>query len=228
MLDDALCFITASEKWIEDFCLPQKINGLKFNELLPQLNFYWSELFYKCLKGEISKGEDLFFVQANNIPVWLKWDIRAWYTIEKKIGGVLIFTEDVTEIKSKTEENEKIFEVLNTTSEIARIGAWQRNFNTGTALWSKITREILEVPDDYDFKITLNSAINFYKQGEDSDLVKKSVEDAIHLGKPFDINANLITAKGNNKTVRVVGYPIFKNGECEKLLGIFQDITNVA
>ncbi|HVX28619.1 MAG TPA: PAS domain-containing protein [Parafilimonas sp.] len=224
MLDEDLRFIKVSEKWIKDFNLSENIAGLKFSELLPQVNFYWQELFYSCLKGEVSKGEDLFFVQPNNKGMWLKWDIRAWYTLEKKIGGVLIFTEDITDAKSQAEEHEKILEILDKTSEIARIGAWKRNFKTNTGFWSKITKEILEVPEDY--HATLSAAINFYKEGKDRELVKKSIDNAIQFGKSFDIEAKLITAKGNTKLVRVIAYPIFRNGECEKLLGIFQDITD--
>ena len=57
--------------------------------------------------------------------------------------------------------------------------------------------------------------------------VQKAVKNSLEKGQSFDLEADIITAKGNLKKVRVVGYPEFYNGRCENLSGIFQDITNL-
>lgn len=224
MLNNKFQYITTSQKWLTDFHLQQKeITGTDLFENLPQLRLQFTPMFTNALNGIADNGEDLFFVKDSKTAIWLKWDVRPWYTLEKKIGGILVYTENVTTLKEQIQENEKIFEIFSKTSEVARIGAWKRNFKTGATFWNKITRQILEVSESY--QPTLETSINFYKRGKSRELIQHVIQKAIEEGVAFDVVAKLITAKGNCKKVRVIGYPVFKDNTCEKLLGIFQDIT---
>ncbi|TFF36392.1 hypothetical protein [Mucilaginibacter psychrotolerans] len=65
----------------------------------------------------------------------------------------------------------------------------------------------------------------YYKEGKNRALMKTTIFEAINLGKSFDVQAEIVTAKGNLKRVRVIGYSEFKNGKCEKLFGLFQEIS---
>ncbi|MFH1160986.1 MAG: PAS domain S-box protein [bacterium] len=44
--------------------------------------------------------------------------------------------------------------------------------------------------------------------------------------KPYDLELEMITAKGNNKWVRTIGHPVKDGGKVIKLRGSFQDITD--
>ena len=133
----------------------------------------------------------------------------------------MLFIEDITLQKLKDLENKKILEILNKTNEIARIGAWKRNFVTDTTIWSKIARDIMEDTDD--FELDLEFAGKICKEGKSRHLTQRVIKRALEFGEHFDIKVDIITAKGNQKKVRIVGYPEFKNGKCERLMGIFQE-----
>jgi len=111
---------------------------------------------------------------------------------------------------------------LEKAGEIAKIGTWKKNFNTNKNLWSKVTKEILEVQDDFSADVT--TSLNFYEQGETRKRMETVFHNAMEKGSPFDIKTVIITGKGNRKTVRLIGYPDFKNGKCERLFGIIQQI----
>jgi two-component system sensor histidine kinase/response regulator len=108
-------------------------------------------------------------------------------------------------------------------SQQARIGTWEVDLVSNKVYWSSMTKDIHEVSSDY--QPELSESINFYKEGESRDkiqmLVKKSIED----GTDFEQDLQLITAKGNEIWVAGRGRSEFVNGECVRLYGSFQDIT---
>ncbi|AYL95168.1 PAS domain-containing protein [Mucilaginibacter celer] len=225
MLDNDLGYLAYSQKWQHYFKAGDDtvLNVLKLYNLGQNAND-WELILSNCLQGTPYSSNEQLIEFIDGRQLWIKWDIRPWYQQNDMIGGVIIAADDVTAIKQRDIENQKLLEILNKTNEITRTGAWKRNFDNGTAIWSKILKEILEVPPD--FEPTVELAFNFYKEGKDRDLVKAALHSAITHGTPFDIEATLVSAKGNLKRVRVIGYPEFSNGVCHKLSGIFQELSN--
>lgn len=223
MLDQSMKFIAASQKYIEDYHLEFKlVEGSDYDDIFPASDPKWKKIHQAALKGKVLNGEDLSFQRENGSQIAIKWDIRPWRNQQGDIGGILIFTEDITALKLKEEENRKILEILSKANEAIRIGAWKKNFKNNTGYWSKVTREILEVAAD--FNPTSAPEFEFYKEGASRTKMKKLISEAMSLGQSFDVTTEIITARGNRKTVRVVGYSEFRKGKCERLFGIFQEI----
>jgi PAS domain S-box-containing protein len=57
------------------------------------------------------------------------------------------------------------------------------------------------------------------------ELIGKAFEEAIEHGRPYDLEVEMTTAKGNRKWVRAVCAAWLKNGKVTKLRGTVQDIT---
>lgn len=107
--------------------------------------------------------------------------------------------------------------------EVARIGSWELDLLASKLYWSKQTKAIHEVPADY--SPNLETAIEFYKEGESRDAIQHVVQEAIEQGKDWNIEIQLITAKGNPIWVSTYGEAEFENGQCIRLIGTFQDVT---
>lgn len=224
MLDKNLSIVAVSQKWILDYALEKvKVIDKYIFDVLPQTEALFHEVYNKCLLGQSDKNEEALIEKSDGSPGWIRWDIRPWFADPDEIGGIMIYTEEITRFKLKEEQSRHIAEILKKTSEISRIGTWSRNFRTHGVEWSDVLREILEVPAD--FKPDRNVMLNFYKEGESRALVEQSLQNAINKGINFDIEVELISAKGNIKLVRVVGYPEFYNGKCENVSGILQEIS---
>lgn len=112
--------------------------------------------------------------------------------------------------------------LLHKVNMLARIGGWEMDVIKGTIYWSEITGEIHEVEPGY--VPQLSTAINFYKAGKDRDLITQKIKEAIEWGKPWDVELQIITAKNNERWIRSVGETEFKDGECIRVYGSFQDI----
>lgn len=112
--------------------------------------------------------------------------------------------------------------LLEAMSEQARIGVWELDLTEQSVYWSKMTKEIHEVP--LNFKPTLGGSIDFYKQGESRDQIEKLVADAIENGTAFKQQLQIVTAKGKDVWVIATGESEFENGVCTRLFGSFQDV----
>lgn len=225
MLDTDMVFMAASQKWILDNKLQTKeISGKSIYEVIPKIRLKHMEIFNSCLSGAINIAETEFSENENGIIYWLHWTVKPWYTKAEQIGGLLIYAEDVTSMKLNDNDDKIISEILDSTSEIMQVGAWTRDFVTNTTIWSKTLKQILEVPDD--FNPDLATAFSFYKEGASRDLATKGFNDTFKNGTRFDIEVDMVTAKGRNIRARLVGYPDFEDGKCLRISGVFHVLLN--
>ena len=93
--------------------------------------------------------------------------------------------------------------MLNHALALSKIGFWQFNINTQELFWSEITRKIHEVPEDY--VPTVESGINFYKEGEHRKKISEAVSTAINEGKPWEVDLILVTYTKKEIWVRAKG-----------------------
>ncbi|MDQ3049021.1 MAG: ATP-binding protein, partial [Bacteroidota bacterium] len=121
-------------------------------------------------------------------------------------------------------EKKHLEDLLSMSNSLARIGSWELNLQKGSLFWSGITKEIHEVPMDY--VPELQTAINFYKEGTSRELIDMKVKDAIENETPWDVELQIVTAKGNVRWVRVIGETEFLFGKCVRVYGSFQDIND--
>ena len=112
--------------------------------------------------------------------------------------------------------------LLESMSELARIGSWRVDLKNEEISWSKVTCEIHEVSTDY--KPDLQTAINFYKPGKSREEIQELVRKGMETGKAWNTELQIITAKGKEVWVAAMGQPELENGKVVGLLGTVQDI----
>jgi signal transduction histidine kinase len=155
--------------------------------------------------------------------VWLNWEMKPWESMGK-VAGIIIHTVDVTKERELEAQKDRIQNVLELTNNVVRVGAWEYEIDNDELYWSDVTKEIHEV--GYDYKPTLQKAIDFYEEGRHRATMLKVLDDAIKKGESYDVELKIITANENELWVRAVGKPIFENKKCIKLLGIFMDVDD--
>ncbi len=135
-----------------------------------------------------------------------------------KVTGAAKIVHNITARK-------QLEDLLNKTNQLARIGSWEVNLVNNSLYMSDITKELHEV--DKGFIPDMKIAVNFYKEGADRDRILKAVQEAINTGAAYDLQLQIITAKGNERWVRTIGNAEFHNGKCIRLMGSFQDIDAI-
>jgi PAS domain S-box-containing protein len=104
MLDREMRYIAASSRWMADYHLGDRdIIGLYHHEIFPELTDEIKEVLRNGLAGEItSVNEDRFERQDGSVQ-WLAWEVRPWHNGGNEIGGIIIFSEDITKRKKDQE-----------------------------------------------------------------------------------------------------------------------------
>ncbi len=145
---------------------------------------------------------------------WISWTSSEVFG---KDNYMFAYGRDITE-KAQLEQ------LLNQAQRMARIGGWELDLRNEELYWSPITKEIHEVEPD--FEPDLETSINFYKEGESRETIINAISKAKEQGSSWDVELEIITAKGNERWVRAKAEPIFLDGKCISLFGSFQDITD--
>lgn len=101
MFDQEMRYVMASQRWTEDYNqgLLESIIGRSIYDLFPDLPERWRQVHQRCLAGAIETCEEDLFVWADGTQQWIRWETRPWYTATDKIGGIIIFAEDITQRK---------------------------------------------------------------------------------------------------------------------------------
>ncbi|MCK0131294.1 PAS domain S-box protein [Flavobacteriaceae bacterium F08102] len=131
--------------------------------------------------------------------------------------------ENCTVLVDKIHALRKHQEIFKETNEIARVGGWEVDLVKSSVTWTKVTKDIHEVDQNYIPDIT--TGIKFYKEGYYRDHITKLFNNAVENGISFDEELKIVTAKGNEIWVRSFGKPEFECGKCVRIYGAFQDIN---
>lgn len=112
--------------------------------------------------------------------------------------------------------------LLEKTGRAAGVGGWEMDIRTGQISWTSQTRRIHEVPPDY--QPTLERALDFYTL-QSRERVEAAVQRGLVEGTPWDLELQMVTARGRTIWTRAVGEVEFEDGQPVRMSGAFQDIT---
>jgi len=166
------------------------------------------------------KGEMRTLTRSGETRTWMFNNILQ--TNGNKIPYVIGNAVDITEQHFLEKELKHAQATLMRTGRVARIGGWEYTPADGKIVWSEITREIHEVPEDYEPELT--TALQFYKAGSSRNKIRTAIEHALATGEAWDLELEIVTFAGHEMWIRALGNADFENGHCVRLYGTFQDI----
>jgi PAS domain S-box-containing protein len=109
MVDENMVFVAVSNCWLEDYNLKdQSIIGLSYYEVFPSLGPESRERHQRILNGAVERKEGDFFTALGVDQFqYVTWEMRPWYKFDGTIGGIMVFTQNITEAVLQREELEK-------------------------------------------------------------------------------------------------------------------------
>jgi PAS domain S-box-containing protein len=100
MLDREMRYLVVSQRWMTDYHLGDRdISGLSHYEVFPEVPERWKQIHRRCMAGAVERGDEDPFPRPDGSTDWLSWEVRPWRKADDSIGGIIIFSELITERK---------------------------------------------------------------------------------------------------------------------------------
>ncbi|MFO0594627.1 MAG: PAS domain S-box protein [Myxococcaceae bacterium] len=112
MLDRDLRYLAASERYVSDFGLTGSLEGRLHYEVFPDIPERWKAVHRRALAGETLSETDDPYLRADGSTEYLHWVVRPLREASGEVGGIMMFSEMVTERKRAEDESARAHDQL--------------------------------------------------------------------------------------------------------------------
>ncbi len=98
MFDREMRYMAASVRWMKDFELEGvPIIGKGHYEIFPNISDEWKKIHRRCMGGHVEFNDrDCWRPPGWDHDQYLRWEVRPWREPDGTIGGIMMFTSDIT------------------------------------------------------------------------------------------------------------------------------------
>ncbi|MGE5679706.1 MAG: PAS domain S-box protein [Bacillota bacterium] len=229
MLDKDMKYLVASKRYLKDYNLGDlDLTSRSHYEIFPEIPDRWKEIHKKCLDGHSEHCEADQFTRQDGHVEWVRWEIHPWYDLPEQVGGIIIFSEVITErvlameeLKRAKEEAEKYEESYRQLAEAMPQIVWTAdkdgNINYLNQRWNEYSGLVTDEALNW----------NWIDQVHPDD--KKNIvtvwSDSISSKSPYEITSRIRRRDGQYRWFLIRAIPqIDQNGNVVKWFGTSTDI----
>lgn len=200
----------------------QDIIGKTLLEAFPEFKESATEkMIKKAMKGEIISGIESLHIHGEK-SFWVKESYCPLKDKDGGIFGVVGVGRDITRQKQNEEKLQEKDQLLLDIGKLVKIGAWKYDLETGKATSTDEVSRINDLEPGRDLNV--EKGLDFYR-GVHREKIEHAFNELVEQGTPYDLELEIVSAKGIPKWVRATGYPVMRDGRVVQVQGAYQDIT---
>ncbi|HMK54068.1 MAG TPA: PAS domain S-box protein [Methanobacteriaceae archaeon] len=220
MFDREMRYIAASLRWMEDYNLNGiDLRGAFHYDIFPEITDELKEVHKRALAGSILRGDDDEFVRSDGSVQYIRWEVHPWHLSSGDIGGIIIFSEDVSKRvkaeKALRDNEEKYRTMMDYSSDAIFLADVEGNLIE----CNKKAEKLLGYSQEEILKLNINDI----HPPEELENVQKYVKK--FLKKEPGVIDTLVLTKGENEIPVSITGTLIEYGDKKVLQGIFRDIT---
>jgi PAS domain S-box len=150
---------------------------------------------------------------------------NAVYSDDDRVGGFAIYT-DITDRREREEMLERNRSLLRHTEQLATVGGWEADIETGEISWTQGTYAIHDLDPAGEFEPSIETGMEFYHP-DDQATIQQAVEKCRTQGRAYEVDVRLITAEGEQKWVRTTGEAVYDGDDGDDITHIRGAIRNI-
>ena len=222
--DKDLNYIYVSQRYLDEYNISEKdIIGRHHYDVFPDLPQKWRDIHQRVLAGEVCRGDMDEYVRADGNREWTRWESRPWYQADGTVGGLIVYTEVITdrvrqEIANK-ESEEKYRQLAENTESIS----WEYDIikDRWTYMAPQVKRILGYRPDEFtDFQFWVDQI-----HKEDREWASKYCLTATASGRNHSLEYRFLKKNGGVVWLRDIVSVEKEKNKPVKLRGIMIDIT---
>ena len=98
MFDRDMRYLIASRRWYEENGFAGKnIIGQRHYDLVPDIPERWRRIHRHCLAGNTASCDEDPFPRGDGQIDYVRWEIHPWHDAAGEVGGIVMFSEIITE-----------------------------------------------------------------------------------------------------------------------------------
>jgi PAS domain S-box-containing protein len=225
MFDVQRRYIAVSRRWLADYGLTgQDVLGRSHYEIFPEIPDRWKEIHQRCMTGVVERSEEDRFEREDGSVQFLRWEVRPWESASGHVGGVVIFSEDITERKRAEQAVRDGEERLRFALETNHTGAWDLDLVDHTAFRSQEHDRIFgyaTLLPQWTYEMFLGHILT-----EDRAAVDAKFSHAIETRSDWSFECRIRRTDGEVRWIAAAGrHCADAAGTPRRMAGIVQDIT---
>ncbi len=226
MLDRDMKYIACSRRWLSDYGLDgQDIIGRSHYDVFPEIPDRWKEIHRRCLTGQSERCEEDGFRRLDGSVQYLRWVIQPWIDSTGDVGGIVMFTEEITE-RVQAEKALRVSEKqLAEAQRVAHLGNWVWDIIPDTITWSdEVYRIFGREPQSFapGYERDFLSSVHPDDRAKVAAAVGASLDEKI----PYSVNHRIRRPDGDERVVHEQGrLECDADGRPTRMFGVVHDIT---
>ena len=141
------------------------------------------------------------------------------------IGNELERQQALNNLKAQKVVLEERNSLLNQITNLAGVGTWELNVDSGSIVWSGALKRMLHVHSERVLKP--DEIVNFIVSEEQRKSYVNQFQEMIKTGEDFAYEVEVKTDAGEPRWLESRAHPIMENGRCVKVIGATVDITQM-
>ncbi len=142
-------------------------------------------------------------------------------------GGKVRTFADISAYVRAEAARQRLNRLLDDTQTIARVGGWERDFQTGQAYWTEGIYRILEVTPEEFTPGDLASTQRFFTPAAQAQILPAAPPSDAATETTHDLELEMVTWKGRHIWIRFKGTTSWEQGRPIKRTSVLQDITEL-
>jgi PAS domain S-box-containing protein len=215
--DENLRYIFVSERYLDDYKVKDRnIIGKHHYQVFPEMPERWKQVHQRVLAGAVERSEEDSFERLDGSVDYNRWECRPWYRPDGSIGGMITYTEVITERKRAEEALRESEEIFNAFMEHCPVYVFFKDENIRPIRLSQNYERMLGRPVEE----VLGKAMD---ELFPADLAKGMIADDLAVIKGG--RAIKVVEELNGRTFETTKFPIQQYGRPTMLAGFTIDIT---
>jgi len=143
LYDRDMRLLEVSRPWKQMYQISDEKIGKIHYDTFPNQPSHWITAHKAALNGKTLEHTVEPFILANGAQGWHRWQCLPWFGSDGEIKGVLISAEEITQMKEREAELNKVLARFELIQQAAKIGMWDWDIIGGNITFNEEYYEVL-------------------------------------------------------------------------------------